>query len=197
MNLPNKITITRIVLSIIALLLMVFPFYQIGYTFPTYLIAGKVTVSLKYLICAGLFIIASLTDFLDGYLARKRNEVTDYGKVMDAIADKMLVNGILIVLASDGFIPICIPVIVITRDVFVDAIKMAAGRSGHAVGASILGKVKTVFMMIGIALMLVSNLPFELVGIRVADSLIILATVLSVISGVQYYYNNKSALREN
>lgn len=195
MNLPNKITVSRIILSIIALIMMVFPFYQVGYTFPTYLIAGKVTLSLKYIICGIIFIIASLTDFLDGHLARKRNEVTDFGKVVDAIADKMLVNGILIVLATDGFIPVCIPVIIITRDVFVDAIKMAAGQSGHAVGASIMGKIKTVCMMIGVSLMLFSNLPFELIGIRVADSLIILATVLSVVSGVQYYYNNKGALQ--
>ena len=187
MNLPNKITVTRIILSIIILIMMVFPFYQIGYTFPIYLISGRIEISLKYIICAILFLIASLTDFLDGHLARKRNEVTDYGKVMDAIADKILVNGLLIVLATDGFIPVVVPVVIITRDTFVDSIKMTVGKSGQAVGASILGKIKTVCMMIGITLMLVSNIPFELVGIRMADALIILATVLSVVSGVNYY----------
>ena len=194
MNLPNKITVSRIILSVILLIMMVFPFYQIGFEWPTYIVAGRVEISLKYIICAVIFIIASVTDSLDGYLARKNNMVTDFGKVMDAIADKILVNGILIVLAVGGFIPAAIPVIIITRDTFVDSIKMVAGQSGHAVGASIAGKVKTICMMVGVSLMLLYNLPFELIGIKVADALIVLATILSVISGVQYYENNKKAL---
>lgn len=194
MNLPNKITVSRIVISILVLIMMVFPFYQLGIEWPTYLIGGRVEASLQYIICAVLFIIASLTDFLDGYLARKNNQVTDFGKVMDAIADKILVNGILIVLAADGFLPMAIPVIITTRDIFVDSIKMVAGQSGKAVGASIMGKIKTICMMIGVSLKLLYNLPFELIGVYVADTLIILATVLSVVSGVQYYQNNKTAL---
>lgn len=194
MNLPNKITVSRIVLSIIVLVMMVFPFYQIGFEWPTYMIAGRLEVSLKYIICAILFIIASLTDFLDGHIARKYNMVTDFGKVMDAIADKILVNGILIVLAAEGFISVVIPVVIITRDTFVDSIKMVAGQSGHAVGASILGKLKTICMLIGVSLMLLYNWPFELFGLNVADALIIIATILSVVSGVQYYNNNKKAL---
>ncbi len=194
MNLPNKITVSRIVLSIIVLVMMVFPFYQIGFEWPTFLIAGRMEISLKYIICAVLFIIASLTDFLDGHIARKYNCVTDFGKVMDAIADKILVNGILIVLAAENFISVVIPVVIITRDTFVDSIKMVAGQSGHAVGASILGKLKTICMLIGVSLMLLYNWPFELFGLNVADALIIIATILSVVSGVQYYNNNKKAL---
>lgn len=194
MNLPNKITVTRIVISIIVLIMMVFPFYQLGIEWPTYLVGGRIEVNLKYVICAIFFVIASVTDFLDGYLARKNNQVTDFGKVMDAIADKILVNGILIVLAVDGFISVAIPVIIITRDTFVDSIKMVAGQSGHAVGASIMGKLKTICMMTGVSLMLIYNLPFELINVNVADTLIILATILSVVSGVQYYQNNKKAL---
>lgn len=194
MNLPNKITLSRIILSIIVLIMMVFPFYQIGIEWPTYLVMGRINVSLKYLLCAVLFIIASVTDFLDGYLARKNNQVTDFGKVMDAIADKILVNGILIVLAVDGYIGAIIPVIIITRDTFVDSIKMVAGQSGHAVGASIAGKIKTICMMIGVSLMLLYNMPFEFINLPLADGLIVVATILSVVSGVQYYYNNKDAL---
>lgn len=197
MNLPNKITVTRMILSILVLMMMVFPFYQVGIEWPTYMIDGRVEISLKYIICAVVFILASLTDFLDGYLARKNNQVTDFGKVMDSIADKILVNGILIVLAIDGYISVAIPVIIITRDTFVDSIKMVAGQSGgHAVGASIAGKVKTACMMVGVSLMLLSNLPFELMNIAVADGLIILATILSVASGIQYYNDNKKAFKE-
>ncbi len=194
MNLPNKITVSRIILSVIVLILMAFPFYQIGIEWPTYLVMGRINVNLKYLICAVLFIIASVTDFLDGYLARKNNQVTDFGKVMDAIADKILVNGILIILAVDGYISPLIPVIIITRDTFVDSIKMVAGQGGHAVGASIAGKVKTICMMVGVSLMLLYNMPFEFINLPLADGLIILATILSIISGVQYYYNHKEAL---
>ncbi len=195
MNLPNKITVTRIVLSVLCLIMMVFPFYQVGFNWPTFMVFGRIEVDLKYIICAIIFIIASLTDFLDGHIARKYNLVTDFGKVMDSIADKILVNGILIVLAADGFIPMAIPVIIITRDTFVDSIKMVAGQSGgKAVGASIAGKVKTMCMMIGVSLKLLYNMPFEFLNIQVADALIIIATILSIVSGVQYYYNNKESL---
>ena len=191
MNLPNKITITRIITAIIILVMLMIPWHNMGISFPTYLIAGKITINLKYIIAGILFIIASLTDFLDGHIARSRNLVTDFGKVMDAIADKVLVNGILIILAYDGFISVAIPVIIITRDIFVDSFKMASGNKGKVVGASIAGKIKTICMMIGMSLTLFYNLPFELIGVNVGYALIIVATVLSVISGIEYYYNTK------
>lgn len=194
MNLPNKITVCRIILSIIVLIIMAFPFYEVGITWPTFLVAGRVEMSLKYIVCAVLFIIASCTDFIDGYLARKYNMVTDFGKVMDAIADKILVNGILITLAYDGLISVIIPIVVITRDTIVDSIKMVAGSKGGAVGASIAGKIKTIFMMTGVSLMLLYNMPFELLNIRVADALIILATILSLYSGFEYYHKNRKTL---
>ena len=90
MNLPNKITLWRIFLSILIIIIMLFPFYEMGIQETKYLVMGKVTISLKYIICGILFIIASVTDFLDGNLARKNNQVTDFGKVMDAIADNIL-----------------------------------------------------------------------------------------------------------
>lgn len=196
MNLPNKITVGRIIISIIILILLCFPFETVGYEFPTYLINGTVVVNLKFLIACVLFIIASLTDMLDGKIARKRGLVTDFGKVMDAIADKILVNGVLIILAYYGFISIFVPVVIITRDSFVDAFKMIVGQNKGAVGASMAGKIKTVFMMIGVSLMLAYNLPFELWGLRVADILILIATALSVYSGVEYYIAAKPYLKE-
>lgn len=191
MNLPNKITTGRIILSILLLIFLIFPFDQVGLNFPIYLIHGTVKISLKYIIAGIVFIVAALTDFIDGKLARSKNLVTDYGKVMDAIADKVLVNGILIVLAYSGFISVIIPVVIITRDTIVDSIKMVAGRNGKVVAASFIGKAKTMTMMIGITLILFNNLPFELIGFRLADILIIIATILSVISGCQYFLVNK------
>lgn len=195
MNLPNKITMARIVLSILLIVFLIFPFDLCGIDLPKYLI-GKITLELKYIIGGVIFLIASLTDSLDGYLARSRNLVTDFGKVMDAIADKMLVNGILIVLACNGMISVVVPVIIITRDIAVDSIKMVAGQSGHAVGASILGKLKTICMMSGLTLVFFSNLPFEMWGIQVAKGLVYAATILSIISGIQYYSVNKDAFKE-
>lgn len=191
MNLPNKITLGRIILSIIILIIMVFPFHNIGYEFPKYLVAGRIVVDLKYVICGILFIIASVTDFLDGNIARKRNIVTDFGKVMDAIADKILVNGVLIVMACDGIIPVVIPVIIITRDTAVDCVKMIAGSKGKVVAASIWGKIKTICMMTGVSLLFIANLPFELLGLSLGYYMVLVATILSIYSGVQYFIANK------
>lgn len=117
MNLPNKLTIGRIITAIVILIMLIIPWYNLGINFPTFNVAGKIVVDLKYIIAGVLFVLAALTDFLDGHIARSRNLVTDFGKVMDAIADKVLVNGLLIILAYDGFISIAIPVIIITRDI--------------------------------------------------------------------------------
>ncbi len=195
MNLPNKITVSRIILAIMILILLIFPWYQVGVEFPKYLIAQDIIVDLKYIIAAILFIIASVTDFLDGHIARKNNLVTDFGKVMDAIADKVLVNGLLVILAYNGFISIIVPVVIITRDIFVDSIKMIAGEKKGAVGASMLGKLKTIFMMVGLSLVLVYNLPFEIWNIRIADILILTATILSVMSACQYFLENKEIFK--
>ena len=193
MNLPNKITIGRIILAVIILIILIIPWYSLGVNFPTFLFAGKIIIDLKYIIVGILFMIAALTDFLDGYIARSKDLVTDFGKVMDAIADKVLVNGLLILLAYDGFISIAIPVIIITRDIFVDSFKMASGKKGKVVAASIMGKAKTICMMIGLTLTLFYNLPFELIGINVSYALIIIATILSVVSACEYYYNTKDS----
>lgn len=193
MNLPNKITIGRIILGILILVMLMLPWYSLGINWPTYLI-GSITIDLKYIIVGILFVIASLSDFLDGHIARKYNLVTDFGKVADAIADKILVNGLLIILAYERVISIVIPVVIITRDIIVDSCKMISGEKGKVVAASILGKLKTICMMIGLTLVLFYNLPFELIGLPVADLLLIIATVLSIISGCQYYYNTREFL---
>lgn len=193
MNLPNKITIARIILSIALLVMLLIPWYSLGLEWPVYLV-GNVSVNLKYIIAGILFLIGSTSDFLDGYLARKNNMVTDFGKVMDAIADKMLVNGVLIILAYDKMISIVIPVVIITRDIIVDSCKMISGNKGKVVAASILGKLKTICMMVGLTLTFFYNLPFELIGLPIADLFLLAATVLSVVSGCQYYYNSKEFL---
>ena len=191
MNLPNKITISRIILSFIIIFLLLFPFDAAGINVPKLFINESIVVDVTYLIGAVLFIIASLTDCIDGYIARKRGLVTDFGKMIDAIADKILVNPILIILAAKGFISPIIPVIIVARDSFVNSIKMVASSKGNVVSAIKLGKLKTICLMVGIVLTLLYNLPFELYNLRVADALLIVSCVLAIISAIEYYNMNK------
>ena len=194
MNLPNRLTISRIILSFIIIGLLLFPFDAAGMEIPRIFINEAIVVDIRYPIAGILFIIASLTDFADGYIARKYNLITDFGKMSDAIADKVLVNSVLIILSSTGFIHPIIAVVVVVRDSIVNSIKMAAGSRGKVVAAIKSGKLKTACLMVGIVLTLFYNLPFELFNLRVADFLLVVAAVLSIISGVQYYHLNKSLI---
>jgi len=190
MNFPNKLTMARIVMAIIVIVMLLFPYDQVGINMPIYQI-GNVTIGLEYIISGLLFIIAAVTDFVDGNYARSHNMVTDFGKVMDAIADKVLVNGVLIIMAYNRMIPVIVPVIIITRDTVVDSIKMVAGKKGNVVAASIAGKIKTIAMMVGLSLVFFSNLPFELVGLPLDKICVYGATILSLYSGIQYFIVNK------
>lgn len=187
MNLANKITMSRVILSIVIMILLLFPFEGLGLEFPSYVVNGNIYIELKYIIAGVLFIIASLTDFFDGYVARKYDMVTDFGKMVDAISDKMLTNSLLVILASTGMISPIIAVIFIVRDIVVDTIKMIVGNKGKAVAAIGIAKIKTATLMTGLALTLFYNLPFELIGIRVSDVLLIISSILAVVSAFQYY----------
>lgn len=186
MNLPNKLTVSRIILTIVIIILCLFPFYTIGINFPKFNIDGLVVDS-NYLIAGVIFIIASITDYFDGKIARSKNLITDTGKLLDAIADKVLVNSVLIIFAVKGFIPAIVPVIYIFRDEIVNTLKMDALRKGKVVAAIKSGKLKTASMMVGLTLMFFYNLPFELINIKVADFLIYFALILSIVSLVEYY----------
>ena len=195
MNLPNKITCVRLLLAVVVLVILCLPWSSLGWTDEARIvpIMGE-QVDIAIIIAGVLFAIGSFTDFLDGYIARKNNIVTDFGKVMDAIADKVLVNGVLIILAYKGIIPsIIVPVIIITRDIAVDSIKMVSGNKGKVVAASWPGKIKTICMMIGVTLAMFYNMPFAFIGkgIHVDYLFIGVAVVMSVISGVQYFLANK------
>lgn len=191
MNLANKITMSRIFMAFFIIILLVFPFDAAGVELPRLFVNESIVIDIKYIIAGVLFIIASLTDFLDGRIARKKNLVTDFGKMIDAIADKVLVNGVLILLASSGFISAIIPVVIVIRDIIVDSVKMLAGSKGKVVAAIKIGKLKTACLMVGIVLTLFYNLPFELINLRISDALLILACVFAIISAIQYYQMNK------
>ena len=125
MNLSNKLTISRIIMAIVIIAILLgwnSITSLLGISVPKLFINESMVIDIKYLIAGVLFIIASITDFLDGYIARKNNIVTDFGKLVDAIADKVLVNSVLIILSAQGFIHPIIPVVIIVRDSIVNSL---------------------------------------------------------------------------
>lgn len=192
MNLPTKLTATRIILAVFIMILLIFPFNAVGISLPV--IRAGVDIDIRYLIAGIIFIIASITDFFDGYLARKNNQVTDTGKMLDAIADKVLVNPILIIFAAEGLISPIVPVVVVVRDIVVNTIKMEAASKGKVVAAIKSGKIKTASLMIGIVLLFFNDVPFIYINIRIDLLFIYFATIMSLVSMVQYYLLNKKIL---
>ena len=196
MNLPNKITTLRMILVVFVAAFLLLPsewFMTIPY----------IDVSLNFFIAWILFIIASLSDMLDGKIARKYNMVTDYGKFMDPIADKLLVNTTLIILASYGPIRvnvICV-IIMIARDIVVDAVRLNAMRKNVVVAANIFGKLKTVFQMVAIILIMVNDFNLDSLlhlndNYYLGQLFMYVATLTSLISGIIYVIQNRNVFSE-
>lgn len=192
-NLPTKLTFVRLILSLIIITLLIFPFYRVGVNFPQFLFKN-ILIDLRYLISGVLFIIASITDYYDGKLARKNNEVTNFGKLVDAIADKVLVNSVLIIFACQGFISAVVPVVIIVRDIIVDAIRMICANNGKVQAAKLSGKIKTATLMVGVILTFFYNLPFQIWSYRVSDFFLYFGTIMSVVSMFEYYNLNKKII---
>ncbi len=186
-NLANKITFSRIILASVILFLLVFPWQDIGLSFPSIIVAGKIIVDVKYLIAGILFLCAMLTDFLDGFMAKNDQNATDFGAILDNVADKILINGILFVLAFNGFVGIIVPIVVCFRDIVVDGIRILVAKNGVILKTNKYSKIKTFCMYLGILLSFFYNLPFEIWGIFVSEILIDIATIFSVITGCIYY----------
>jgi len=189
MNLPNKLTISRIILAFVIVVVLLFPI-----SMDDLFVNEKIPVTPTRIIAGIIFIIAAFTDFFDGKIARKYNIVTDFGKLVDAIADKVLVNSTLIILSALGDIPAIITVIIIARDAITDSIKMLAASKGKVVAAIKTGKWKTAFLMVGISLTLFGNIPFVFIGARVNELLLWIAAILSIVSAVEYYTMNKKLI---
>nr|WP_232501293.1 CDP-diacylglycerol--glycerol-3-phosphate 3-phosphatidyltransferase [Mesoplasma melaleucae] len=155
-------------------------------------------ITLTMLLAGVVFIVASFTDFLDGYLARKNNQVTDFGKLFDPIADKLLVNSVLILFASSiSIISVWITLILILRDIFVDFIRMILSSKGVTLSAGIFGKLKTIFQMIGLSLLFfVSSFTFNFEVWQEQLVLIpmYIAVAFSLYSGVDYFLKARKNL---
>ena len=194
MNLPNKITLLRVILIPIMLII---PLFGIRAT-----ILG---INVGNLIILAIFLIASFTDFLDGYIARKNDLVTDFGKFLDPIADKLLVITALIMLVEMRIIPGWSPIIIIAREFIVSGIRMIAAGKGTVIAASWYGKVKTVSQMVAISLAFISNysfLSFATLSLRGFDLILnflmtiamLFAVAATIFSGVDYFNNSKDLI---
>ncbi len=208
MNLPNKITTFRMIMVGVIFLLLVIS-YGANITWPVYANAsGTYSISLLNIIVCVLFLIASFSDFLDGHLARKYNLVTTYGKFMDPIADKLLVDVLLLFYALPmteyGFgltgktgVPMVVVIIMICRDLCVDAIRLLGMEKQVVIQARYAGKVKTVLQMIALTCVLLNNFPFAFFSwkINVANLLCYLAGVASLVSLVDYFVVNRKVFQ--
>lgn len=196
MNLPNKLTTIRLVSVPLFVIIYLIPYQSLGISMPTFDVLST-KLSLLDLILFLIFVLSALTDYFDGYLARKNNLVTTFGKFIDPIADKLIVNTALLLLASSNDITIIIPIIMISRDTIVDAIRLVASQKNVVLAASYLGKAKTMTQMIAICILLLNNVVFEAIGIPMDQIMIWLATVISVISGIDYFMKNRQYTMES
>ena len=197
MNTPNKLTVFRIILVplmvIVSLINIPVEFYGIPLTF---------------IIMDIIFIIGSLTDKLDGYLARKNNQVTNFGKFLDPIADKILVISAMLILVDAERLPSWIPIIIITRELAVSGYRLiAVEQNGKVIAASVWGKLKTVTQMIAIALAFIDVNSFGAIFFKELDtvpfvinllttSLMIICVVATIFSGYEYLKGGKDLLKD-
>jgi CDP-diacylglycerol--glycerol-3-phosphate 3-phosphatidyltransferase len=183
-NLPNKITVSRVFLIPIFLIIMIVPF-QWG----TITLLGT-QIPVTHFIGALIFIIASVTDWVDGYYARKLNLVTNLGKFLDPLADKLLVSAALIILVELGIAPSWIVIIIISRELAITGLRAILAGEGEIVAAKMPGKIKTWTQIIAISVMLLHNFPFQAVSFRFDLVALWVSMIFTIWSGWDYFYKN-------
>ena len=196
MNLPNKLTTIRLVSVPLFIIVYLIPYQSLGIEIPVFDVLST-SLSLLDIILFLVFALSALTDYLDGYIARKQHLITTFGKFIDPIADKLIVNTTLLLLASTHDIHIIIPIIMISRDIIVDAIRLVASQKNVVLAASYLGKAKTMTQMIAICLLLLNNIVFAGLHIPMDQIMIWLATLISFVSGVDYFMKNRQYIMES
>lgn len=190
MNLPNKLTISRILLIPIFILLLSLP-VDLG----AWNIGGS-ELPIMHFIAALLFIFASATDWIDGYIARKYNLITNLGKFLDPLADKLLVSAALIMLVQLELAAAWIVIVIISREFAVTGLRLVAAGEGIVLAAGQMGKLKTATQMIAIILLLLHNYPFSYLNLSVGSIMLYLALFFTVVSGVDYFIKNKHVMRD-
>lgn len=186
MNLPNKLTVFRVILIVPFVLLLLGGHYEWG-------IFSPIAAYTDIIACA-IFIIASLTDLLDGKIARKHNLVTNFGKFMDPLADKLLVCSAMLCLVDMGRLASWIVIIIISREFIISGFRLIASDNGVVIAASYWGKFKTTFQMIMIIL-LILNIQNPVVSV-ITTAVTYIALALTVISLIDYLVKNKDVMKD-
>lgn len=194
LNFPNSLVIFRIILAVAIVIVLL-----VGFNLGTNDLYSNENIQTNYyFISVGvMFIIASITDWLDGYWARKYNQVTNFGKLFDPLADKILVNSVLIIFSMYGVIPIIVTIIFIVRDILVDGLRGMLATKNIVLAADKFGKLKTIFQMIGLILLFFIA---PTINSEIWISIIILlpiyiALFFSVLSGINYYIKGFNQLK--
>ncbi|MBR0596545.1 CDP-diacylglycerol--glycerol-3-phosphate 3-phosphatidyltransferase [Sinanaerobacter chloroacetimidivorans] len=174
MNLPNKLTLLRIILIPVFIIVLMTGYYYIS---------------------AVIFIVASATDALDGHIARKYNLITNFGKIMDPLADKLLVVSALICLVELGDVAGWMVIVILAREFTVTGLRAVAAAQGIVIAAGWSGKIKTVLQMIAVPALLLKNWPFVYVGIPFADIMLWASVIMTIVSGTEYVIKNKQVFK--
>lgn len=185
MNLPNRLTLARIILIPVFMSFLLINVQKGSTLFPH-----------QDIVAAVIFILAAATDGLDGYIARKRNQVTNLGKFMDPLADKLLVSAALISLVELGQVTAWIAWIILAREFAVTGLRAIAAVDRVVISASKLGKIKTITQVIAISAILLHDWPFSLIGIYIGQPLLYIALIFTVISGLDYLLKSRKLLKK-
>lgn len=191
MNIPNKITLSRIFLIPIFIILLSVPFNWGEWTI------GDNQLPVAHFAAALLFIIAAATDWVDGYYARKYDLVTNLGKFLDPLADKLLVSAALILLVEMGLAPAWVVILIISREFAVTGLRLVASGEGIVLAASNMGKLKTATQMVAIAVLLLHNFPFSYIGFPFGTVMLYIALFFTVLSGCDYFIKNWHVMKES
>lgn len=189
MNLPNKLTVIRICMIPLFMIVALAPLNW-----------GELDVSgtpllITQLVAAIIFAVASITDWLDGKIARKHNLVTNFGKFADPLADKMLVMTAFIVLVGQGSAPSWVVAIIVCRELSVTGLRLLLVEDGEVMAAAWPGKVKTATQMVAIILLLLGNVPFNAINLPLDQIFLYICLAATIYSGIDYFVKNKHVFK--
>lgn len=170
MNLPNRLTLLRVIMV---------PFFIVFY------------IKSYFLISFVLFVLASLTDLLDGHIARKRNLISNFGKIMDPLADKILVYSAFCLMVENGFVPAWMLIVILVREFAVSGMRTVAASEGIVVAADLSGKIKTVLQMIAVPMLILTGVILSDIWFTLSMAMLWASLIMTVYSGIQYIYKNR------